>query len=650
VAARTIAVMPFTIRGGRISYLREGMVDLLSIGLDGAGDLRPVEPIVLLGYLANDVSEGGEVERARAAARRFHAGRFVIGTIVDTGERLEARASLYDANGSPDTPISVATASADEAHIASLVDDLTRELVAVMLNSRGLRLNQLAARTTTSVIALKDYLRGSQAMRIGKYGEAAQSFRDAVHADSGFALAYYGLSMAVGWESGGADHAATVAAAQAVRHARGLSQHDSLLLVAHFHSWNGAVVAAEQEYRRLLEAHPTDAEAWHELGEVIFHGGATSGHALVDARDPFTRVRSVDVLRMSALTHLARIAAVAHDSAGLDSLSTEAHRVAPGDPRTLEIATLRTFVAGDSSVRAEAIAAIASRGNRDIWSLARDLANYAAAWEDAESVALLLTAPARPSSVRALGWTTIAEVRAAAGRPASARTALARADVLDAGQAAYTRGYLASLPFLPATDAELRAARSDLAGWSGQVRAFGDSAEPSVGLSSEARWLMLAAIDARLGRAPVWTRGDTSVDIMTDAAIMSAQSLLRPVGVARARAMALAVKWHTVANGQLPHAEALARLARGSLLLEIGDNAEAARWYGTFPAYGRDDAVARAEATLGRARAEEALGDKASAARSYAEVAWLWRAAEPPTLARARGAAERARQLGAVVR
>ena len=43
-----IAVMPFTIRGGQLDYLRDGMVDLLSIDLDGAGGIRVVEPIALL--------------------------------------------------------------------------------------------------------------------------------------------------------------------------------------------------------------------------------------------------------------------------------------------------------------------------------------------------------------------------------------------------------------------------------------------------------------------------------------------------------------------------------------------------------------------------------------------------------------------------
>ena len=650
IAARTVAVMPFTIRGGNIDYLREGMVDLLSIGLGGAGELNPVEPTALLGYLAHETGESDEVQRARAAARRFHAARFVLGTLVNAGGKLEARASLYDTDGSSETPISVATASADEVHVVALADELTRALVAAMLNSRELRLSQLAARTTKSLVALKSYLHGSQAMRTGQYAEARDAFQAAVTADSGFALAYYGLSMAKGWATGGGSHDATRAAEQAVRHARGLSQHDSLLLVAHYHNWSGKVVEAEREYRRLLAEYPTDVEAWHELGEVIFHGGSWSGHSLLDARDAFSHMNTPGPLQVSAFTHLARIAAVEHDSIALDSLVLQGQRAAPGDPRVAEIAMLRTFVSGDSVMRARAVASAAARSSRDVWSMARDLANYAAAWPEAEAVALLLTEPTRSIPVRALGWVTVAEIRAAAGRPIAARAAVVRAAAFDVDQAAYMRAQLASLPFLPASDAELASARRELALRSGPLSPFGDTTEPGAGAAEAAavRRQFLTAIDVRSGRTPDRVQGDTVEDMRNGLQQLAVRAFLpRPgdMALARSHAKEIGARWNAAQVGVWPGSESLIRLARAELLHQIGNDDEAVHWYATFPAYGRNDAVFRAAAALGRARAAETLGDRNGAARAYGEVAWLWRGAEPELAARARVAAEQAASL-----
>jgi len=52
VSSTTLVVLPFTVRGpDRLAYLEEGMVDLLSTALDGAGALRAVDPHALLSLL-----------------------------------------------------------------------------------------------------------------------------------------------------------------------------------------------------------------------------------------------------------------------------------------------------------------------------------------------------------------------------------------------------------------------------------------------------------------------------------------------------------------------------------------------------------------------------------------------------------------------
>ena len=115
----TIAVMPFSVRGdARFAYLGEGMVDLLATKLDGAGDIRTVDPRALLHALALD---GGPADSA-AVARRFGAGRYLEGSIVEAGGRLQASASLYATGGA--AIASVHAAAAGERELFELVDEL----------------------------------------------------------------------------------------------------------------------------------------------------------------------------------------------------------------------------------------------------------------------------------------------------------------------------------------------------------------------------------------------------------------------------------------------------------------------------------------------------------------------------------------------
>ncbi|HET7322299.1 MAG TPA: BTAD domain-containing putative transcriptional regulator, partial [Longimicrobiaceae bacterium] len=69
-AAERVAVLPFSVRGyTRYDYLGEGMVDLLSADLDGAGELRAVDPRAVLGTMPAREREIGPAEGRRAAER-----------------------------------------------------------------------------------------------------------------------------------------------------------------------------------------------------------------------------------------------------------------------------------------------------------------------------------------------------------------------------------------------------------------------------------------------------------------------------------------------------------------------------------------------------------------------------------------------------
>ncbi|MDQ3222406.1 MAG: hypothetical protein M3Q75_02885, partial [Gemmatimonadota bacterium] len=91
-----IAVLPFSVRGdARYAYLAEGMVDLLATKLDGAGEVRTVDPRALLRFLGGSPAGVSPEAEPAAVASHFEAARYLIGSIVEAGGKLRAGISLY---------------------------------------------------------------------------------------------------------------------------------------------------------------------------------------------------------------------------------------------------------------------------------------------------------------------------------------------------------------------------------------------------------------------------------------------------------------------------------------------------------------------------------------------------------------------------
>src|SRR5918992_924503 len=110
VSPTTVAVFPFAVRGSpRLSYLGDGMVDLLSARLDGAGELRSADPRAVLAMVEQQNARALDPARSRRIAERLGAGQFVLGSLLEAGGRLQVTASLYDRSG---TITSSATAAA----------------------------------------------------------------------------------------------------------------------------------------------------------------------------------------------------------------------------------------------------------------------------------------------------------------------------------------------------------------------------------------------------------------------------------------------------------------------------------------------------------------------------------------------------------
>jgi serine/threonine protein kinase len=327
---QVVAIAPFRVTGAdsSLSYLREGMVDLLATKLGGTSGLRPTDPRTILaawGRTGRRAGELGEADAIRIAGA-VGAGRLVQGEVVGSGRALTVSARIIDvASGATNAQ---ATAEGPVDSLPRLVDRLAASLLALGAGEEEQRLEAL---TSTSLPALRAYLDGEALLRRSAYKDANRRFQDAQALDSTFALAGLGAMRAAEWY--GED---TAPARGVWAHRDRLSSRDRAWLETILGprypapSSVGDYIKAAERFAQLA---PDSPEAWYRLGDNLWHNGALVG--LTDtwrrASAAFNRSLSLDSTYSPAIEHLGEIAAGLDDSAGarrglalltrLDSLS-----------------------------------------------------------------------------------------------------------------------------------------------------------------------------------------------------------------------------------------------------------------------------------------------------------------------------------------
>jgi eukaryotic-like serine/threonine-protein kinase len=297
ISATRLAVLPFSVRGSEsLSYLSEGMVDLLSRDLDGAGDLRTIDAGTILTAATSSVDDGTlDVDRGRTVARRVGAGLYVLGSVNAVGGRVRIQAALYDGTGTGGAAQTHASVEGDSTQLFELVDRLSAQLL--VKRGPGTRLTETAAVTTRSLIALKAYLDGERRLRAAslqraRLDSAITMFQRGVTEDSTFALAQYRMAVAAGWANRPA--MATAAANRALSMSGRLTQRDRRLLTAYVDYREGAANRAERQYRSILSDYPDDLEARFQLADLLYHYNPLRGRHRAEARELFDQVLDLD--------------------------------------------------------------------------------------------------------------------------------------------------------------------------------------------------------------------------------------------------------------------------------------------------------------------------------------------------------------------
>jgi tetratricopeptide (TPR) repeat protein len=652
-----VAVLPFAPHGGEdATRLSGAMVNLLGTVLDGAGGLRTVDVAAVLTAARDQASLSPD--DARAIARRLGARRYVVGDVVEGAPgRYTVSASVHDTDAdSADSPrAAVEGAGAD-------VFRLVNELAVQLLGSLGVQQSprRLESMSTSSAVALKEYLAGETLMRRGQYSQAVEAFGRAVQADSLFALAWFRQGYAYGFTETSERGEQPLSRALALRER--LSERDRRLAEA-----LGALTAGDPEqavrlYSALVYDYPDDVEGWFGRADAVLHFGPLYGLRMDSVSQAFERVLYLDPNHSEAQAHLPWAAGLEGRVGLLDSAATRIIAADSAGYYTPVFRLLRAFALGDSAALDRDLAASAKMDD-----LQRLLAvNMSATLRNPPGTArlarrLLIDAD-RISEVRAFGHLLAAHLELAGGRAGAARRELAAADSLDPAAALEDRALLTLLPFLRTPDSTIALVRARVEQWNAArvpPSASGNAwIVPHDSLHSQVRLYLLGALSARLRDAPGVARAALELrrfDSTTAAGAIGrsfADAVVAQSELAQGRpAEALrgfdsgrlggryARSWQRAYSSPF-FSQSYERYLRAGALAGLGRDADALRWYSSVWMANAFDLVYLAPAQLEAAALYERAGDRAHALAAYRTFVELWRNADPelrPAVDRAQG-------------
>jgi eukaryotic-like serine/threonine-protein kinase len=365
VDAQLVAVAPFRVTGADsgVSYLREGMVDLLSATMSGTSEFRTADPRAVVNAWRRAEKSRAELSEAEAIseAARVGAGRLVLGEAVGSRDQLTLNAVLLEVPGGKTRVRASVEGSLDS--LPRLVDRLAAELLAL---GAGEDQQRLAGLISTSLPALRAYLDGQSLLRRGQFAPARERFEQALQLDSSFALAGLAYTAANEWLGG---RNINPGSQLAWRERQRLPSVERLRLETHigprypsFSTQRDFIGAAE----RFAAAAPDRPEAWYKLGDLLYHFGPLVGIADAHprARRAFARALAIDPSFAPALEHAPQLALELGDTAGVKNALRDFLRVDSTSPLASYQRWFVAAVVGDS---AAARAALGDARLRAFW-------------------------------------------------------------------------------------------------------------------------------------------------------------------------------------------------------------------------------------------------------------------------------------------
>jgi len=267
-----VAIAPFDVLAPTLELWREGLVDVLSRNLDGAGPLRTVSPTVVV----RRWSGRADPTSAKELGRKTGAQVVVFGGIVAAGpDSVRLTATVFDVGSG--TALAELELHGTAARMDRLSDSLTVGVLRELGRTRPIGAVRLASLGSTSLPAIKAFLRGEQFYRRAVWDSALVYARRAVAIDSNFTLALRRIPLVLWWSISDTSWTTYELRAGALNH--GLAPRESLLVAADS-LWGALDQGEASEWplmrhlvRTLEEAlrrYPDDPEVWYLSAEMAY--------------------------------------------------------------------------------------------------------------------------------------------------------------------------------------------------------------------------------------------------------------------------------------------------------------------------------------------------------------------------------------------
>jgi serine/threonine-protein kinase len=298
-----VAVAPFDVLDADLSLWREGMVDVLSRSLDGAGPLRTVSPTLVVRRWRDGHADA---QSAQSLGRETGARTVVFGTLMGAGaDSIRLQASVLDVAGPSVLAEFELREKADR--MDRVADSLTVRVLRELGRTRAIGLVRSASLGSRSVPALKAFLQGEQFLRRSEWDSSLAYHQRAIALDSGFTLAWSHAGMAAGWEHSAQDSLSRTYKLRAGQLNHGLAPRESLIVQSESLAavvYGGPTMIGGRIWsmgRRLLgtldeavRRYPNDPELWYMLGDARYHAGVFGGLQPPASLDAFNRAIALD--------------------------------------------------------------------------------------------------------------------------------------------------------------------------------------------------------------------------------------------------------------------------------------------------------------------------------------------------------------------
>ncbi len=282
-----VVILPFNVRGGVDTTLRQGLVDILAENLNDQGWVKTVSTSRYLRKWTGNADETGAVKLGQAMG----AGIAVYGSVDPLGaDSLRITAALVRVSNGNRIGVRI-NQDGPKRDLTALGTALVRALLKELGSQKPIGAFRSTWLEETNPTALQAFLVAEQYYRHSAWDSAMVYYARAVEADSAFALAHHHAGLVVAWRHSNDDSTSRAYLRTAARFNRKLPRRDSLLITAD--SVRAVLRDADPAYfpavRRLFatlrtarDSFPSDPEIWFALGDAYWHYGSGPGLSVDD--------------------------------------------------------------------------------------------------------------------------------------------------------------------------------------------------------------------------------------------------------------------------------------------------------------------------------------------------------------------------------